>query len=263
MTDVERAESEPIIAPPCRSKNLPPQIRVAFISKVYGLVMYMLMITFAVASPFVFRPMETKLFFMQHQSLGILTSAVFVCLYAINFCVMGSMLCGNGGFMNMYMNMFRTFPQNYIFLTVVSAAFGVMSGFVAAQYTATSVLLVFGLAAVLVAGLTCYAVYTEADTTGMRMYAFALILGLMSTSLLLMFFPGPFMHKVVAGFGSIAFAFLIVHDTQLIFGESAIAPGKSRRLEFTVDMYAFAAYQLYLDYINFFIYMLQLLGQRR
>jgi len=36
-----------------------------------------------------------------------------------------------------------------------------------------------------------------------------------------------------------------------------------RQFEYTLDMYAFAAYQLYLDFINFFLYMLRLLGERR
>ena len=38
------------------------------------------------------------------------------------------------------------------------------------------------------------------------------------------------------GFGAIAFSFLIVHDTQLIFGESALNPGAKRQIEYSVDM---------------------------
>jgi len=263
MADVERGEEEPVLAAPCRDKTLPANIRVGFISKVYGLVTYMLTVTFTIAAPFVFRPVETKLFFDQHPSLTVLSSGVFLGMYVLNFCLIGSALCGNGKFVRQYMSMFRTAPQNFIFLTVVAAAFGVLAGFTCAQYTAQSVLMVFALAAFLIACLTMYAVHTDADFTGMRGYAFMLIIGLLSTSLLCVFFPGPFMHKVVAGFGAIAFSFLIVHDTQLIFGESALNPGAKRQIEYSVDMYAFAAYQLYLDFINYFLYLLQLLGDRR
>merc|ERR1719405_101557 len=113
--------------------------------------------------------------------------------------------------------------------------------------------MVFALSAFLIAMLTLYAVYTNADFTGMRGYAFMLIIGLLSTSLLCIFFPGPLAHKLCAGFGAIAFSFLIVHDTQLIFGKSALNPRAKRQIEYSVDMYAFAAYQLYLDFINYFL----------
>ena len=45
------------------------------------------------------------------------------------------------------------------------------------------------------------------------------------------------MSKVVAGAGAMLFGFLIVYDTQQIFGsESASFGGGKRDLEYTVDM---------------------------
>jgi len=41
------------------------------------------------------------------------------------------------------MNMFKTFPHNVIFLTVLSAAFGVLVGQICAEYKQESVVFVF------------------------------------------------------------------------------------------------------------------------
>ena len=41
-------------------------------------------------------------------------SIFFVCLYGLNFCLIGSALCGNGDLVRSYMKMFRTVPTNYV-----------------------------------------------------------------------------------------------------------------------------------------------------
>jgi len=60
-------------------------------------------------------------------------------------------------------------------------------------------------------------------------------------------------------------SFVIIYDTQLIFGTASLEMGRSaaRKIEFTVDMYCFAAYQLYLDFVNLFLYLLELFGDRQ
>jgi FtsH-binding integral membrane protein len=245
----------------CNDKSLPAQVRIDFIKKTYGLLTYMLLITFFVALPFVLRPVETKTFFFAHPAILVATSAIFLCMYAVNFCLITSTICGDGSFVSSYIKMFKTFPQNYIFLTVISMAFGVMTGFCCMQYKAESVLLVFLMTASIIVCLSIYAVRTQADFTGSNMYFMGAICGLMMTSMFCMLFPGPFTQKIVAGMGSILFAALIIRDTQMIFGEVE-AQGAMRSMEYTIDMYAFAAYQLYLDFINFFLDMLRLLGER-
>jgi FtsH-binding integral membrane protein len=254
-------EREAVFTRSCSDKSLPASVRIDFIKKTYGLLTYMLLITFAMACPFVLRPQDTKAFFFARPWILVLTSAVFLCMYAVNFCLITSTLCGDGSFVSSYIKMFKTFPQNYIFLTVISLAFGVMTGFCCMQYKAQSVLLVFLMTASIIVCLSIYAVRTKADFTGHNMYFMGAICGLMMTSMFCMIFPGPFMQKIVAGMGSILFAALIIRDTQMIFGEIDAAGG-IRSVEYTIDMYAFAAYQLYLDFINFFLDMLRLLGER-
>merc|ERR1719420_2875230 len=159
-----------------------------------------------------------------------------------------------------YLWMFRTVPWNFLYCLVYAATFGVLVGFILTIYTAESVVAVFLLTAVIIVGLTIWAVWTETDFTGMGGYVVVACLGLLGLALIGMFFPtGSLFHKIVAGIGAIIFGFIIVYDTQLIFGSAAT---EDRQFEFTLDMYAFAAFHLYLDFINFFLYMLRLLGDR-
>lgn len=53
------------------------------------------------------------------------------------------------------------------------------------------------------------------------------------------------------------FAFYIVYDTQLMLGSWG-----GHKVEFSVDDYVFAAINLYLDLINLFQYILELIGTR-
>ena len=53
------------------------------------------------------------------------------------------------------------------------------------------------------------------------------------------------------------FAFYIVFDTQMMLGSWG-----GHKMEFSIDDYAFAALNLYLDIINFFLYILEIVGTR-
>eukprot|EP00932_Pfiesteria_piscicida_P014504 SRR837773.26289.p2 GENE.SRR837773.26289~~SRR837773.26289.p2 ORF type:complete len:197 (-),score=55.79 SRR837773.26289:116-643(-) len=174
------------------------------------------------------------------------------------------MCCGGGPCMRTYFKMFIVVPFNYIFVMSYAAAFGVVLGFVCASYQAESVVLVFVLTAVIMVSLTIYAIVTKTDFTGCGMYLFVLLIGLICMSIVALFFPyDSMLHKVIAGLGAILMSFLIVYDTQLIFGSAAgMGQSAASRIEFTVDMYCFAAYQLYLDFVNLFLYLLQLFGRR-
>jgi hypothetical protein len=250
----------------CADRTLPPEIRLGFVKKTYGLLFYMLTITSVIASPFVVDRDGALAFMRTHQWVSGLSGLVFMGLYLMNSVLMFALVCDCRQYFRMYMNMFKTFPHNVIFLTVLSAAFGVLVGQICAEYKQESVVFVFFATSVMICGLTGYAVKTSADFTSMGAYVFAAVLGLMLASILAMWTG---MGGIIAGLGATVFAFIIVYDTQLIFGNSTPVPSEyshhqhQRQFEYTLDMYAFAAYQLYLDFINFFLYMLRLLGERR
>merc|ERR1719482_961064 len=127
-------------------------------------------------------------------------SAVMMGFYLFNMCMIGSLLCRSDALYRSYIGMFKTFPHNVCFLTLISAVFGTMVGFITLQYSMHSVLFIFALCAVLVVALTAFAVRTESDFTGMGPYIFVAVLGLMLTGLLLSFaMPGGAAVRLYAG----------------------------------------------------------------
>jgi len=249
----------------CKDAQLPPEIRLGFVKKVYGILGMMMVITFGLSLPFVFATEATLNFFRQHAWLLYLVGFVVLAQIIFDLAMSCQMCCGGTGLLQSYVWMMKTAPWNYLYLTIFSVCFGVLVGFICAQYKAQSVVLVFALTAVLIVALTIYAVRTQADFTGCGAYIMVMFLGLIMLILVYSFFPGStVVSKVIAGVGATLFGFIIVYDTQQIFGSASASFGGGKRdVEYTLDMYAFAAWNLYLDFLNFFIYMLQLFGERR
>ena len=65
------------------------------------------------------------------------------------------------------------------------------------------------------------------------------------------------MQMVYSAVSVLLFSFFVIFDTQLMLGRWG-----GHELEFDLDDYVFAAMNLYLDILNLFINILQLLGNR-
>merc|ERR1712046_408159 len=103
-------------------------------------------------------------------------------------------------------------------------------------------------------GLTYYAVTCKQDYTICGAVAFAFLFAFATAGLFVVFF-GPAMHIFYCCMGVVVFSFYIIYDTQMIIG------GKHRQFAFSKERYILAAVTLYLDIINLFLYILQLLNQ--
>jgi len=129
-----------------------------------------------------------------------------------------------------------------------------MVGYAGVTYKVTTLLLAGISTLGIFSGLTLYAVQTKYDYTDMGGYLLAFLLGFIIFGLMLSFADAPTAHIVYASIGSVIFSFYIVYDTQLIIG------GEHRKVMFHTDDYVLAAISLYLDVINLFIYMVDLLS---
>merc|ERR1712039_1002286 len=131
--------------------------------------------------------------------------------YVMNMCIACQMCCGGSSFLRAYFLMFKTAPWNYMYLFTFAACLGVVVGMICAQYTAQSVLVVFGLTVVVIAALTVYAVRTQADFTGCGAYVMVMLVGLLLLLLVTLFLPNStFVQKLVAACGATIFGFIIV-----------------------------------------------------
>lgn len=250
---------------PCRDADLPPEIRLEFVKKVYGVLLVMLIFTFGIASPFVFAHDTTLHWFSHNIWLLAIVGGLLMAQYMLNTCMACEMCFGGSSILQAYMRMMRAAPFNYLYLLTFSGCFGVLVGFVCAVYSVESVVYIFAASAFLIAGLTIYAVRTKADFTSYGPYIMVGILGILLMLCMGFLVPGSgFFARLIGAAGATLFGFIIIYDTQQIFGSASEALGGGvRKLEYTIDMYALAAFNLYLDFINFFFFLLECMGQRR
>lgn len=105
----------------------------------------------------------------------------------------------------------------------------------------------FSLTAIAFGGLSVFAFNTKRDFSGMGKMLFITLIVVVCASLLNIFFKSPLLQVGIASVGAILFSAFIVYDTQNIV--------KGR-----YDSPVLAAVALYLDILNLFTSLLQILG---
>lgn len=252
----------------CDDKELPPEVRTDFVTKVYSILCYMLGLTTLACYPMVFYPEKSKDWFDAHKWVPIVLSTFLIAVWLFNFLIIATLCCGGTTLLKGYIRMFKTSPWNYLFLTCFSIALGpALGGLFLQNFNEPHVgmLVIFGATAIIVIGLTVYAVKTQHDFTGYGAYIFVLVFGLIVLGcffgIFAYFFPSVVkVWDVVYGcLAAIVFGFAIIYETQLIFGSSK---GPERDYEYTLDLYAFAAFELYLSIINFIVALMRIFGDR-
>lgn len=214
-------------------------IRQGFVRKVYGILTAQLLVTVAVAAPITFmgNMWIAQNTWISYASLGMMVA----CL-----CVM--MCC---------QDMLRTAPANYIFLFVFSVACGAMVGVASAVADPQTVFLAASITALIFVGMTVLAFTTKIDFTAYTAYFVAALLALVVFGFVIsmMSLCGvnvSGMRMAYDAIGILLFTLFIVYDTQMIIGGN-------HKQTFEVDDYVFAALNLYLDIINLFLMLLELL----
>mmetsp|Transcript_32031 Transcript_32031/g.92300 ORF Transcript_32031/g.92300 Transcript_32031/m.92300 type:complete len:261 (-) Transcript_32031:82-864(-) len=225
--------------------EMPLEIRSGFIQKVYSLLSVQLAVTLAIG-----------VYMHINLSKHWIESHIWLC-YVANVAAMVMLVCT----MCCCPQVMRNFPSNYVFLFTFTVLISFVVGFVCTVYTGVSVLVAAATTSIVFLCLTAYACCTKSDFTGMGPYLVAAMNCLCVFSFVIcvwsMFAPLPeAMRLVLAFLGVIVFSFHTVYDTQLIVG------GRHKQNQFGIDDYVLAAITIYMDIINLFLYILQLLGDR-
>merc|ERR1712018_19857 len=129
-------------------------------------------------------------------------------------------------------------------------------GVATSTYSASAVLMAVGITALVVLGLTIFALQTKIDFTMCNGLLFALLLCLMIFGIFCAIFKDSIMNVVYASLGAVIFSCYIVVDTQMMMG------GK-HKYALDPEEYIFASLNLYLDIINLFLYILMIVGASR
>ena len=225
------------------SNFLDKDVRKGFIRKVYSLLTLQLLFTSGITALFVTND-SAKSFANTDTGQGLLILSVFITIATF----IGPLCC--------CIDTLRKYPSNYIILSIFTLAMSYMVAIISTRYSQITVLYGFIITSVITFSLTIYAMNTKTDFTTSGGILVSILIGLIVMGLLNIFFQNNFIDTLIAAVGAILFSIYIIYDTQLIVG------GNHRKYQFDVDDYVFATISLYLDIINLFLYMLDLLNKR-
>jgi uncharacterized protein len=143
-------------------------------------------------------------------------------------------------------------------------AYAVMNGLTLSviflYYTGESIMSVFSISAVSFAALSAYGYFTKRDLSGMRSFLFMGLIGIIVASVVNMFLQSSMWDFVISYAGVLVFAGLTAYDTQKIKNQYAV---EFEGGEVAGKMAIMGALHLYLDFINLFLFLLRILGNRR
>src|SRR5947208_10856928 len=144
---------------------------------------------------------------------------------------------------------------------VFAALMGVSMSSIFLVYTHTSIVRVFFITAATFGALSLYGYTTKRDMSGMGSFLFMGLIGIIIASLVNLFLASSMLQFIVSLVGVLVCAGLSACDTQLpkneyIYGYASQGGDIAERAAIT------GALSLYLNFINLFTLLLQLLGQR-
>jgi uncharacterized protein len=157
------------------------------------------------------------------------------------------------------MNRIGSYVAMLIYLSY-AALTGVTLSMIFLIYSLSSILQVFGITAFAFAGLSCYGFVTKRDLGPVGSFCLMGLFGLVGVAILSIFFPSlmsgtaSYIYSLI-GLG--IFAGLTAYDTQKIKAMNLIGTEDDQKEAI------FGALTLYLDFINIFLYLLRLMGDRR
>jgi uncharacterized protein len=142
-----------------------------------------------------------------------------------------------------------------------SALMGISLSSIFLVYTHTSIVRVFFITAATFGAISLYGYTTKRDISGMGSFLFMGLIGVIIASLVNLFLASSMLQFIVSIVGVLVFAGLTAWDTQrlkndYIYGYAAQGGEIAERAAIS------GALSLYLNFINLFTLLLQLLGQR-
>ncbi|MDG1377250.1 MAG: Bax inhibitor-1/YccA family protein [Yoonia sp.] len=148
-----------------------------------------------------------------------------------------------------------------LFFYAFSAVMGVSISYIFAVYTGVSVAQTFLVTSIAFAGLSLYGYTTKKDISGWGAFLIMGVIGLIVASVVNIWLQSPALYFAVSAIGVLIFAGLTAYDTQKIKNDyvAHAAHGDSEWLGKAAIM---GALNLYLDFINMFMFLLSFLGNR-
>ncbi len=141
---------------------------------------------------------------------------------------------------------------------IFAAVMGISLSSVLLVYTGASVVRVFFITAASFSALSIYGYTTKRDLTGLGSFLMMGLVGLIIASIVNIFLQDGMMQFIISVLGVLIFAGLTAYDTQSI--KLMYRAGDDQGIALKKSI--MGALRLYLDFINMFIMLLSLLGNR-
>jgi FtsH-binding integral membrane protein len=140
-----------------------------------------------------------------------------------------------------------------------SAVMGLSLSHIFLSYTGTSITRVFFITAGTFSAMSLYGYTTKKDLTGLGSFLFMGLIGIIIASVVNIFLQSSAMHFVISVIGVLIFVGLTAYDTQKIKNMYSEIDGSETASKKAI----MGALTLYLDFINLFLMLLRLFGDRR
>ena len=152
-----------------------------------------------------------------------------------------------------------SFSRAQTMFWLFSGVMGLSMAYIFIAFTGTSIARVFFITAGTFAGMSLYGYTTKKDLSGWGSFLFMGLIGIIIASIVNIFLKSPMLYYVISWIGVLVFVGLTAYDTQRIKEMYYAAD----TVEISGKKAIMGALRLYLDFINLFIMLLHLFGQRR
>ena len=148
-----------------------------------------------------------------------------------------------------------------LFFYVYAAAVGLSLSFIFAVYTSTSIAQTFLVTAIAFAGLSLYGYTTKKDLSAMGTFLMMGLIGLIVAMVVNIFLASSALAFAISAIGLLIFAGLTAWDTQSI-KNTYLQHAQAGDQDWLGKAAIMGALNLYLDFINMFMFMLSFMGNR-
>jgi FtsH-binding integral membrane protein len=147
------------------------------------------------------------------------------------------------------------------FFYAFAAVMGLSMAWIFVAFTGFSIAQVFLVTSIAFAGLSLWGYTTKKDISGWGSFLIMGVIGILVASIINIFLGSPAIHFAITILGVLIFAGLTAYDTQNI-KNTYLAHAHHGDSEWLGKAAIMGALNLYLDFINMFMFLLQLLGNR-
>lgn len=148
-----------------------------------------------------------------------------------------------------------------LFFYVFASAMGLSISWIFAVFTDFSITQTFIVTSAAFAGLSLWGYTTKKDISGWGSFLIMGVIGLIIASVVNIFLGSGIVQLAISALGVLIFAGLTAYDTQKI-KNTYLAHAQQGDSEWLAKSAIMGALNLYLDFVNLFMFMLQFMGNR-